>query len=141
MRLILLLADAAQADPSGKVNALGLGWNAIGAATVPFSVVLLMDVEWVETNRPYHVKVQLLTQDGQPVLVEGGDGARVPVVLEARAEVGRPPGLAPGSMLRMPVVFTIGTGVPIPQGRYVWRASIEGHPDWTADEPFDVRGV
>ena len=72
MKISLLLADAAQADAqSGKVNALGLGWRQCQTRTPAFALVLFLDIDWDETNKEHRLKCQLLTTDGDPVMVRG----------------------------------------------------------------------
>jgi len=75
MKISLLLADAAQADAaSGKVNALGLGWRQCQTPTPAFTLVLFLDIDWDETNKQHKLKCQLLTTDGDPVVVAGPQG-------------------------------------------------------------------
>ena len=54
-------------------------------------------------------------------------------------EVGRPPGLKPGTPLDFPVAVN-STPLPLEPGRYEWRLTIDGNSreDWTL--PFTVRG-
>jgi len=49
----VLLADFAQADASGKVNALGLGWSLTGTPIPNHAVVIMLKVGWDETNKPH----------------------------------------------------------------------------------------
>ena len=53
-------------------------------------------------------------------------------------EVGRPPGLKPGTPLDFPVAVN-STPLPLEPGRYEWRLTIDGasREDWTL--PFTVR--
>jgi hypothetical protein len=53
-------------------------------------------------------------------------------------EVGRPPGLKPGTPLDFPVAMN-STPLPLEPGRYEWRLTIDGqsHQDWTL--AFTVR--
>ena len=68
----------------------------------------------------------VVEDDGQPVAF-GGD-----------FEVGRPPGLKPGTPLDFPVAMN-STPLPLEPGRYEWRLTIDGksHQDWTL--AFTVR--
>ncbi|WAC54258.1 DUF6941 family protein [Gordonia sp. SL306] len=138
MKIRLLLADAAQADSSnGKVNALGLGWTTIPTPTPGFSLVMFLDIDWDETNQQHKLKCELLTDDGVAVHVPTPLGDQ-PVVFEAFAEAGRPPGTTHGTPLRMPLALTVGPGFPLPPGRYEWRVTVEGFDDATAVEGFTV---
>jgi hypothetical protein len=138
VKINLFLADAAQADPSGKVSALGLGWNRCSTPTPSFSLVILLDISWAESNHPHKLKIQLLTTDGGAVEVPGPDGPQ-PVQFDAVAEVGRPAGLPKGTSLRLPITLGIST-LDLAPGSYEWRVTPEGFEDATAVESFLVQG-
>lgn len=107
MRVSLFLSDAAQADAqSGKVHALGLGWRQCQTPTPPFALVLFLDIDWDETNKQHQLKCQLLTADGDPVVVPGPHGPQR-ILFEAAAEAGRAPGAiqAPRFACRSPSTF------------------------------------
>jgi hypothetical protein len=57
----VLLADFAQADAAGKVNALGLGWSVTSTPIPNHAVVIMLKVGWDETNTPHHLTSNLLT--------------------------------------------------------------------------------
>ncbi len=60
------------------------------------------------------------------------DGESRPLEMGAGFEVGRPPGLMPGSPLDFPLVIQFGP-LPFPPGqRYEWILEIDGHcdPHW-----------
>ncbi|KAA1250908.1 hypothetical protein F0Q45_07005 [Mycobacterium simiae] len=138
MKVSLLLADAAQADPqSGKVHALGLGWRQCQTPTPPFALVLFLDIDWDETNRPHRLTCQLLTTDGDAVIVAGAQGPQR-LLFEATAEAGRMPGAIPGTAVRMPLALNIPPGIPLEPGIYEWRVEVEGYEMATAVEPFIV---
>lgn len=138
MRLQIFLADAAQADERGKVSALGLGWRACGSPVPAFAVVLLIEIDWDETNTRHRLVCELLTQDGEPITVEGPLGQQL-IRFEADAEAGRPPGAAHGEPQRVPLVFAFPPGLPLQPDRYQWRASVAGFDEATAVEPFIVQ--
>jgi hypothetical protein len=96
VRVSLLLADSAQADQSGKVHALGLGWTTTTTPLPPFALVIFLDIDWDETNQPHNLRCELLSEDGEPVRVPGPFGQQ-PIVVEAQAEAGRPPGAIHGT--------------------------------------------
>jgi hypothetical protein len=121
----ILLADAAQTSPDGKVHALGLGWSTTVTPLPPQSVVVLIKVPWDVTNERHHVVVDLLDGDGRPVQVPGPLGSQ-PVRVEAEFETGRPPGLPRGTPIDLPLTFGLGGGAPLQPGRYVWELSIDG---------------
>jgi hypothetical protein len=134
----LLLADSAQADPSGKVHGLGLGWTTTTTPLPPFALVIFLDIDWDETNQPHKLRCELLSEDGEPVVVPGPFGEQ-PVAVEVQAEAGRPPGAIHGTAARIPFAVNVGFGTPLSPGRYQWRVSVEGFEDVTAVESFLVQ--
>lgn len=140
MKVSLFLADAAQADAgSGKVNALGLGWRQCQTPTPPFSLLLFLDIDWDETNKQHKLTCQLLTTDGDPVIVSGPTGPQR-IIFEAAAEAGRAPGAIPGTSVRMPLTLNIPAGIPLEPGIYEWRVEVEGFELATTVEAFVVLG-
>jgi len=140
MKISLFLADAAQADvQSGKVHALGLGWRQCQTPTPPFTLVLFLDIDWDETNKKHKLTCQLLTTDGDTVVVMGAQGPQ-PISFEASAEAGRPPGAIHGTSVRMPLTLNIPGGIPLEPGIYEWRVEVEGFEQSTAVEAFVVIG-
>lgn len=126
----LILADAAQVDGSGgKVHILGAGWSITGFPTAPQAVVGIIKVPWDRTNTPLALKLQLQSEDGQPVVLLGPSGdLDQRIEFEAQLEVGRPPGLKPGT----PIDSSFAVNVPSMQlsaGRYTWMLEV-------ADQPF-----
>jgi hypothetical protein len=142
MKATLLLCDAAQVDPSGKVHILGAGWTVVGGGVgVPLpgqAVVALIHVPWHQTTQPHFLRLRLEDADGNLVLVGPPDG-RQPLVHEQTVAVDRPPGAPEGITLDVPVVVSLGPGMPLPPGRYAWRLEIDGtsDEDWMAT--FHVR--
>ncbi len=55
MRIHLLLADSAQADPTGKVHALGLGWTVTSTPTPPAALIATIWVDWTEANQKFNL--------------------------------------------------------------------------------------
>lgn len=138
MKVAIYLADYAQADDKGKINTIGLGWTTIGTPLPPFAVVVIIDLDWTESNVPHEVKCQLLTEDGSPVETTGPVGQQ-PVEFGARVETGRPPGAIHGTSQRMPLAVNLGGGIPLAPGRYEWRVTITGQgTSETAAAPFLV---
>ena len=81
---------------------------------------------------------QLLDADGASVVVETPEEDDQQVAFGGEFEVGRPPGLKPGTPLDFPVAVN-STPLPLEPGRYEWRLTIDGQSrsDWTL--PFTVR--
>lgn len=130
MRVSLFLSDAAQADAqSGKVHALGLGWRQCQTPTPPFALVLFLDIDWDETNKQHQLKCQLLTADGDPVVVPGPHGPQR-ILFEAAAEAGRAPGAIHGTSVRMPLPSTFLREFPWNQESTsgAWRSKVTSGP-------------
>lgn len=130
MRVTILLADAAQAA-AGKLYILGGGWSVCGPEPTAMALAIKIEVPWDRANQKHHCEIDLLDADGQPVTLETPEGSR-PVQMSADFEVGRPPGLKPGTPIDLPLAINVGP-MPIPPGgRYEWRLSIDGQTqdDW-----------
>jgi hypothetical protein len=92
-----ILCDSAQADPSGKVHMLGAGWSVTSSPTM-HAIALLIGIPWDRANARLPMRLTLLDSEGQPVQFETPEGtARIENV--GVIEVGRPPGIAAGSIL------------------------------------------
>lgn len=66
MKLVAFLADAAQADPQGKLHALGVGWTTLPTPTSPLAVVALADFSADETPIDASVTFELLDANEDP---------------------------------------------------------------------------
>jgi hypothetical protein len=114
----MLLCDAASVS-EGKLYILGAGWNLINLAfpnaPTNMAIAITIQIPWDEANRPHHLEVELVTEDGQPF----GDGLK----LEGDVEVGRPAGLHPGTTLTAPMAFNLN-GLLIAPGGYEWRLRV-----------------
>lgn len=126
----MMLCDYAVVSES-KLYISGGGWSVTGPQPVPSALAIKIDIPWDQTNRPFKIEVALLGQDGQPVLQPGPLGD-APVKIDGDVEVGRPPGVIPGSPIDLPLAFQMGP-LSLPAGqRFVWQVSINGstHEDW-----------
>jgi hypothetical protein len=137
VKATLLLADYAVVS-DGKLTIVGGGWSQTGPEPAPFGIGLLIQVPWDQSNTPHSFSVELLDADGEPVVLETDEDGEQPVAFGGDFEVGRPPGLKPGTPLDFPVAMN-STPLPLEQGRYEWRLTIDGesHQDWTL--AFTVR--
>jgi hypothetical protein len=135
----VLLADFAQSDSTGKVNALGLGWSVTVTPTPHHAVVVILRVAWDETNINHHLTLRLLTADGLNAVEVPTPFGSQPLMVEADFKVGRPPGLAQGSSIDHSLPINVGSGLPLPPGRYEWRLQVddEHREDWRA--AFTIR--
>jgi hypothetical protein len=137
MMATLLLADAAQAIDN-KLYVLGGGWSVTGPDPSPSALAIALKVPWDEANRRHDLRVELLDADGQPITV-GAPPEDRPVVIESHFEVGRPPGLRPGTPIDLALAVNLGP-VPLPPGgRYEWRLSIDGHSEAHWHAAFSTR--
>lgn len=137
MKATLLLADYAVVS-DGKLTIVGGGWSQTGPEPASFGIALLIQVPWDQANTPHAFQVQLLDADGEPVVLEADEEEDQAVAFGGDFEVGRPPGLKPGTPLDFPVAMN-STPMPLEPGRYEWRLTIDdqSHQDWTL--AFTVR--
>lgn len=115
----LILCDAAVADGNGKIHMLGAGWSTTTSPTAASAVAVLMKIPWDRANHPLQVSLKLLSSDGVPLLLPTGNGS-VAVGHEGTIEVGRPAGVAHGSLLDASLVLSVPS-LPLIPGRYEWR--------------------
>lgn len=139
MEAHVLLADFAQSDSSGKVNALGLGWSVTGSPTPHHAVVVVLRVGWHEANIKHRLTLRLLTADGRNAVEVPTPFGSQPLRVEAEFEVGRPPGLPQGSTIDHSLGINVGPGLALTPGRHEWRLQIDDQEreDWRA--AFTVR--
>jgi hypothetical protein len=116
----LLLADAAQLDPRGKLHVLGLGWTHISSPGPPMAIVAIAELEPAEVPATFDIRFELLDAEQQPLtlpqdsepLVIRGEGATEPIAVWAREE----PTVAP-------LVVALGPGLPLEPGPHYFRAT------------------
>lgn len=140
MEAHVLLADFAQTDVSGKVNALGLGWSLTQTPTSNMAVVVMVKVGWNETNQKHRLSLNLLTADGQHAVQGLTPLGMQPLRVEGEFEVGRPAGLPKGSTIDHALAVNVAPGLPLTPGRYEWRLKIDDLEDATWRAAFVVRG-
>ena len=134
----MLLADSAQ-ELGGKLYILGGGWSVTGPDPTPSALAIKFDVPWDRTNHRLSVLIELVSADGEPVLVPQPDGTEQPLRIEGQLEVGRPPGLKPGSPIDAAMALNFGPLPLEPDTRYEWRLSIDGHHDENWSVTFSTR--
>jgi hypothetical protein len=127
----LILCDHAEAV-NGKLYINGGGWNLLFAPGTPvnMSLAILIEVPWNEANTQHQLRADLLTADGEVVEIEGNK-----ISVNGGFEVGRPPGIKPGTSLNTPIAMNIN-GVVLAAGGYEWRLFIDNKP--VARRPFQV---
>jgi hypothetical protein len=128
MKVTMLLADAAQAA-DGKLYVLGGGWSICGPAPTPMALAIKIEVPWDQANVRHHCRIELVDGDGVQILVSAPDGSEQPLVFETDFEVGRPPGLKPGTSIDLPLAINIPP-VPLPPAESLqWRLAIDDETD------------
>ena len=135
----MILADYAVVS-DGKLTIVGGGWSQTGPEPSAFGIGLLIQVPWDQANTRHVFSVELLDADGAEVVLQTEEEDEQPVAFGGEFEVGRPPGLKPGTPLDFPVAVN-STPLPLEAGRYEWRLTIDGQARefWTL--PFTVRAV
>ena len=133
----MLLADYAVVS-DGKLTIVGGGWSQTGPDPAAFGIGLLIQVPWDQANTPHTFAVELLDADGNPVSFETDDADEQPVAFGGDFEVGRPPGLKPGTPLDFPVAVN-STPLPLEPGRYEWRLTIDGQSEAHWHAAFSTR--
>ena len=133
----MLLADAAQAA-DGKLNVLGAGWTMIGPQPTPSAIGIIFDVPWDRANEQLEFLLELVDQDGHPVIAPGEQG-EAPIRIEGGFEVGRPPGVKRGTPLTLPIAINVGPLPLDPGGRYEWRLTVDGESQDGWRLPFSIR--
>lgn len=133
----MILADYAVVS-DGKLTIVGGGWSQTGPEPSAFGIGLLIQVPWDQANTRHVFAVELVDSDGAEVVLQTEDEDEQPVAFGGEFEVGRPPGLKPGTPLDFPVAVN-STPLPLEAGRYEWRLTIDGQSRefWTL--PFTVR--
>lgn len=123
----LVLANSAEASPNGLIHALGLGWDQTFTPTPPMAIVVMLRVPWDLTNTQLPLEITLIDEDGhEPLLGQDPAGNPAPVKIQTDLEVGRPPGVKPGSSLPVNQVLNLGPGLPLMPKRYEWKLTVSG---------------
>ena len=138
MMATMLLADAAQAIEN-KLYVLGGGWSITGPDPTPSAIAIVLKVPWDEANARHDLRIELIDADGRPILVGSPEDQGKPVVIESHFEVGRPPGLRPGTPIDLAFAVNISPLPLPPGGRYEWRLTIDGHSEAHWHAAFSTR--
>jgi hypothetical protein len=114
----LILADSAQVI-GGKLYVLGGGWETLIVPTgFPTSQLVGLAasfrVPWNETNQPHPVEIEIDHEDGATLMQ-----------VASTVEVGRPPGIPPGSDQRTQIAFNAMVQIAAP-GTYVIIGRVGG---------------
>lgn len=131
----LILADRAEVV-NGKLYMMGGGWSDLqrvpAAADQPpppshLSVAVSVSVGWNETNQTHRLRLTIENEDSTQKLAE----------LEGDIEVGRPPGIPPGSDQRALLAVSAAVAFPSP-GTYRVVAELAGRSRWVGFRVHDV---
>jgi len=130
---IVLVADAAQVSFDGKLSMLGAGWKMTTTPTAPSAIATVITLSWDEANRKHSFLLELLTTDGKPVLAPTPEGEQ-PIRIEQTFEIGRPPGVKPGTDFNYPFAATVGPLKLQPDSVFEWKLTLDGttKPEWSA---------
>lgn len=140
MRVTMLLADSAQ-EVGGKLYILGGGWSITGPDPTPSAIAIKLEVPWDRANHRYKLLLELVTADGEPVMVPGPSGEDVPLQVSANFEAGRPAGLKPGTPLDGAMAINFGPLPLEPDTRYEWRLTVDGrHEEGLVSRLHDATG-
>ena len=138
-KITLLLADSAQAV-GGKLFILGGGWSQAGPAPFPSAIAGLIQVDWNETNKQHTFKLRVVDGDERPLTVSTPMGEQA-FEVAGQFEVGRPPGVKPGTMIDVPLAINLGPLPFRPDTKYVWRLTIDDDPLESAEVVFYIRPI
>jgi len=118
----MLLCDYAE-ELGGKLYVMGGGWSRIiPNPPINMALAIKLSIPWNETNRPHDITVRLVNEDHEPIQNEEGQD----IGLAGRIEVGRPPGVRPGSNQDAPLALRF-QGLPLEPGPYVWELLVDGN--------------
>jgi hypothetical protein len=121
-----LLCDWAEAI-NGKLYIQGGGWTRLTLLRAhTFAVAVQLFIPWDLTNRKTKFTAAILTEDGKPIYAKDplGRDTDDEIKAEGELEVGRPPGLKPGSDIAVPMVLRY-ENVDVSEGRYLWVLTID----------------
>ena len=98
-------------------------------------IALKIDVPWDQANTRHLWRMELVDADGQPVEVEDAGAVR----LEQEFELGRPPGVKPGTSLDFVLAINVPPLPLEPGNQYAWTLTNDGESDEDWRLPFSVR--
>lgn len=129
MKVTILLCDYAQVA-EGELNLIGGGWN-IKAPQAGMGLGILVEVPWSESHDRHGFAIELVSDDGSPVVAQGPVGLE-PVRIEGAFDLGRPPGHPRGAPLNLPLALNLPPLALPPKQRFEWRFSLDGQSaeDW-----------
>jgi hypothetical protein len=131
MDVTLALAQAANIDVNGHINALGLGWEVIGPSPLPAFVVIAV-VRGPSELPEQAMSTELRMVDSQGRLVTQRDDPDRELLIQNELTMApaseRPAGLLGGAAM----VVSMSAGLILDPGLYEWVLSVNGESrsDW-----------
>jgi len=112
----------------------GIGANLVPPGTNPPYIVnlgigILVTVPWDLSNQQHEVEIQLVTEDGQPVLVPSAPGSTQPVHARLAFNVGRPSTMTIGDDQQVCLAVNM-PGLPLAAlGKYEFIVRTDGNSE------------
>lgn len=135
VNLTMLLADAAQDAPGGKVSALGIGWTRIPQPVAAFSIIGFAELTGAEAVQPHDLAITLCDLDGNPVMADA-DHVLIRVDVQLQGQVADD--LEEYECVRLQFAIPIPGGMPVEPGGYQFKAVIDDDPAQSATYRFRV---
>lgn len=125
MKLVAVLADAAQIDSQGKAYALGLGWTTLPSPTSAISVLAIVEFTADEVPVEFALTIELLLPDGEPISIPTSPGgAPEPFKGVMPAAIDEVPQAHMGDPIRIPFVMNVAAGLPLAPGVHQFRLRV-----------------
>ena len=125
MKVVSLLADAAQVDQQTKVHALGINWTHMPSPPLPMAIIVLTEVSPDEMPAALSIVIELLDSGGQPVsLPQPPDGQPKPLRIEGVGTASPREGGNEWEPTTVPFVAQVGPGLPLEPGNYKFAIRI-----------------
>lgn len=121
---------------SGKIYALGIGWNTIFTPDFPIQhprvgLGVLVNVPYTSTNEDHTLEITLQDEDGNPIplrFMPNEDGTQTPdFKFSAQFRLGRPPALPAGDPQLMPLAINFDGLIFNKASMYRWVIKIDGN--------------
>ncbi|MFD3704511.1 DUF6941 family protein [Nocardia sp. NPDC058658] len=133
--MTILLADAAQDAPNGKVSALGAGWTRITEPIRGFVILGFAELERREVDQPHKIVITLCDAVGEPFT---GDLGEEVIRVEVGVDGEHPDDLTEHESVRVQFAVQIPPGMPTPPGGYEFQAVSDDDPYSRASYRFRV---
>jgi hypothetical protein len=113
----------------GGVEAVQVPPGHPGPYGVTVGLGLVVTVPWSGTHQQHTVEIDMLSEDGQPVMVPTSPEEAEPLHMQFQFTVGRPPDVPSGDEQHICLAANL-PGLPVPSlGTYVFRLTVDGVVD------------